>query len=104
LRQLRFIEHHGWSSIITLDESQLNLSPGHEQIWLRVEEQPPEKTGNAIHDPKTMVAIAWNPLGCHVSGTLPKGNTFNTEYYRVNILTYLLPFRPQVDGETCYSC
>jgi hypothetical protein len=32
LRQLRFIEHHGRQSIITLDESWFSLSPDHEQI------------------------------------------------------------------------
>jgi hypothetical protein len=45
-----------------------------------------------------MVTIAWNPLGFYLFGALPKGNTFNIEYYRVNILTELLPLRPQVDG------
>jgi hypothetical protein len=46
-----------------------------------------------------MVIIAWNPLGFHLLGALPKRNTFNGEYYRVNMLTELLPFRPQVDGK-----
>jgi hypothetical protein len=40
LRQLRSIKHHGWQFVITLDESWFDLSTGHEQIWLRVEEQP----------------------------------------------------------------
>jgi hypothetical protein len=44
-----------------------------------------------------MVTIAWNLLGFHLINTLPKGSTFNGEYYRVNILTELLPLRPQVD-------
>jgi hypothetical protein len=45
-----------------------------------------------------MVVIALNPLGFHLRDALPKGNTFSTEYYRVNIFTELLPVRPQVDG------
>jgi hypothetical protein len=45
-----------------------------------------------------MVTIAWNPLGFHLLDALPKGNTFNAEYYRINILTELLPLPPQVDG------
>jgi transposase len=45
-----------------------------------------------------MVTIACNPLGFHLLDALPKGNTFNTEYCRINILTELLPLRPQVDG------
>jgi hypothetical protein len=36
-----------------------------------------------------MVTIAWNPLGFHLLDTLPKGNTFNAEYCRVNLLTEL---------------
>jgi hypothetical protein len=44
------------------------------------------------------VTIAWNPLEFHLLDALPKGNTFNAEYYHVNILTELLPLRPQVDG------
>jgi transposase len=45
-----------------------------------------------------MVTIAWNPLGFHLLGALPKGNTLNSEYYRVNIITELLLLRPPVDG------
>jgi hypothetical protein len=45
-----------------------------------------------------MVTIAWNPLGFHLFDALPKGNTLNINYYRVNILTKLLSLRPQVDA------
>jgi hypothetical protein len=45
-----------------------------------------------------MVNIAWNPLRFHLLDALPKGNTFNAEYYRVNIRTELLRLRWQVDG------
>jgi hypothetical protein len=44
-----------------------------------------------------MVTIAWNPLRFHLLDVLPKGNTFHAKYYRVNILTGLLPLHPQVD-------
>jgi transposase len=98
LRQLRSIEHHGWQFIITLDQSWFYLSTRHEQIWFRVEEQPNERPRNNIQDPKTMVTIAWKGLGFHLLDAIPKGNTLNAEYYRVNVLTELLPLRPQVDG------
>jgi hypothetical protein len=45
-----------------------------------------------------MVTIAWNPLGFYLVNALPKGNAFNAESYRVNILTELRSLRPQVDG------
>jgi hypothetical protein len=48
LRQLRSIEHHGWQFIITLDESWFYSSAGHEYIWLRQEEQPPERPRHTI--------------------------------------------------------
>jgi hypothetical protein len=97
LRQPRSIEHHGWQFIITLDESWFYLSTDPKQVWLRVEAQPPERLRHTIEDPRIMVTIAWNPLGFHLLDALPKGSTFNAEYYRVNILTELLPLRPQVD-------
>jgi hypothetical protein len=58
LRQLRSTEHHGWQFIITLDESWFCLSTNHEQIWLRVEEQPPERPRSTNQDPKMIVPIA----------------------------------------------
>jgi transposase len=33
-----------------------------------------------------MVTIAWNPLGFHLLDAPPKGSTFNSECYHVNIL------------------
>jgi hypothetical protein len=93
------IEHRGCQFIIALHQSWLYLSTGHEQIWLRVEEQPPERPRHTIQDPKTMANITWNLLGFHLLDALPKGNTFNNKYYRVNILTELFPLRPQVDGK-----
>jgi hypothetical protein len=45
-----------------------------------------------------MVTIAWNPLGFPLIVTFPKGRTFNTEYYRDNILAALTQFQPEDDG------
>jgi histone-lysine N-methyltransferase SETMAR len=44
------------------------------------------------------VTNAWNPLGFHLLHALSKGNTFNAEYYRVDIITELLPLCPQIGG------
>jgi hypothetical protein len=51
-----------------------------------------------IQDRKIMVAIAWNPLGFPLIMTLPKGRTFNAEYYRDNILASLAQLQPEDDG------
>jgi hypothetical protein len=75
LRELCSIKRHGWQFIITLDESWFYLATDHEQIWLRSEEQPPERPRYTIQDPKMMLTIGWNPLGFHVLNSLPKGRT-----------------------------
>jgi hypothetical protein len=98
LLQLRSVQHHGWQFIITLDEPWFYLSTYHGQIWIRVEESPLRNRGMPIQNPKMMVTIAWNPLEFHLLVALPKGNTFNAEYYGVNILTELLLLGPQVDA------
>jgi histone-lysine N-methyltransferase SETMAR len=44
-----------------------------------------------------MVTITWNPLGFHLIVALPKGYTFNAEYYRDNILAAVT--QPQSDDD-----
>jgi transposase len=61
-------------------------------------ETPPERARHTIQDRKIMVTIAWNPLGYPLIGGLPKGRTFNAEYYRDNILAALTQFQPEDDG------
>jgi hypothetical protein len=62
------------------------------------EKNPPERPRHTIQGPKVIVTIAWNPLGFHLLDAIPKGNTPNAEYYRVNLLKELLPLRSQADG------
>jgi hypothetical protein len=57
LRQLRSIEHHGRHFVVTLDESWFYFSTDHEQVWVRMEEQPHERPRHIIRDPKMMVTI-----------------------------------------------
>jgi histone-lysine N-methyltransferase SETMAR len=70
----------------------------YEQTWLRPGETPPERARHTIQDRKIMVTIAWNPLGLPLIVVLPKGRTFNAEYYRDNILAALTQFQPEQDG------
>jgi hypothetical protein len=46
--------------------------------------------------------IVWNPLGFPFIVTLPKGRTFNAEYYRDNILAALTRLQPEDDGENSF--
>jgi transposase len=74
-----------------------NLATDHEQIWLRPGETLPERVRHAIQDRKYMVIIAWNPLGFPLIMTLPKRRTFNTKYYRDNILAAMTQLQPGDD-------
>jgi hypothetical protein len=86
LRQLWSIEHHGWQFIITLDESWFYLATDHEQIWLRVEEHPPERPRHIIQD-RLKVA---GPDSMHVSSTVtnpyPGGDYIKNIFYRVYLV------------------
>jgi hypothetical protein len=75
-----------------------NLATDHEHIWLRPGETSPERARHTIQDRKIMVTIAWNPLGLPLIVALSKGGTFNTEYYRHNILSALTQLQPEDDG------
>jgi hypothetical protein len=73
----------------------LYFSTDHEQIWLRADQEPAEPVKHTIQDKRIIVTIAWNSLGFHLIEALPKGRRFNAEYYRDNIPTELIQFRPQ---------
>jgi hypothetical protein len=75
-----------------------NLATDHEQIWLRPGETPPERARHSIQDRKIMVTVACNPLGFPLIVVLPKGHTFNAEYYRDNILAALTQLQREDDG------
>jgi hypothetical protein len=46
-----------------------------------------------------MLAIAWNPLVFSLVVALPKGHTFNAEYYPDNILATLTQVNSEDDGK-----
>jgi hypothetical protein len=75
-----------------------NLATGHEQIWLLPGETPPERARHTIQDRKIMATIAWNPLGFPLIVAVPKGRTFNAEYYHDNILAALTRLQSEDDG------
>jgi hypothetical protein len=95
LLELLSIKHHRWHFVITLDESWFYLSTHHQQIWLRADQELPERVKHRIQDKKIMVTIAWNPLGFHLVEALPKGRNFNAEYYGDHILAERIRFRSE---------
>jgi hypothetical protein len=48
LLEIRSIKHQGWQFIITLDESWFYFSTDLEQIWLRPDQEPPERAKHTI--------------------------------------------------------
>jgi hypothetical protein len=94
LLELISIKHQGWHFVITLDESWFYLFTDHEQIWLRADQEPPERAKDMVQDKKIMVTIASNPLGFHLVEAFLKGRGFNAEYYYDSIFTELIRFRP----------
>jgi hypothetical protein len=60
-------------------------------------ETPPERARHTIQDRKSMVTIAWNPLGFPLIVALPMGRIFNAECYRENILATLTQLQPEDD-------
>jgi hypothetical protein len=94
-RQLRSIEHHG-SQFIIADELWFHKSWAHTGLLRRTAIR---KANTYNSKPKMKLTIAWNSWGPHVLNTLPKGRTFNAEYYRDNILPALLPLSRRSMGE-----
>jgi histone-lysine N-methyltransferase SETMAR len=98
LFELRSIKSDGWHFVVSLDESWFYLTTDLEQIWMIPEEEPPARSRRMIQDRKIMATVAWNPLGFHIVKALPRGGSFDAEYYCDNILAELFSIRPEADG------
>jgi hypothetical protein len=83
LHQLLSIKYHGSQFILTLGESRFYFVMGHENIWLRSKEQPPERPIHMIQYPKM---LGLSPLGWSGRGVLIFGaftaRTWETVYCR----------------------
>jgi hypothetical protein len=66
-------------------------------VVVRTGETPPERARLTIQDRKSIVTIAWNSLRFPLIVVLPKGRTFNAEYYRDNILATLTQLQSEDD-------
>jgi hypothetical protein len=67
-------------------------------IWLRAGQEPPENPKHAIQNKTIIVMNAWNPFKFHMLDALPRGRTFDAECELENILTSLVPLRPDPGG------
>jgi hypothetical protein len=88
------VQFNGSAINLFVSRDEATLGPGHEQIWLRPGETPPERARHTIQDRKIMVTIAWNPLGFPLIVALPTGRSFNVDYYRDNIFAALTQLQP----------
>jgi hypothetical protein len=76
--------------VVTLDESWLYLFYEREAIWLQPTQDPPERVKHTIQDEKVMITIATTFFGFYILDALPKGQHFNGEYYKTQILEKIL--------------
>jgi hypothetical protein len=66
-----------WHDIITLDESWIYLSSGHDLMWTAPGEIVVDRERHIIQSPKSMLTVVWNPIGFHVLKAPPKGRKYN---------------------------
>jgi hypothetical protein len=71
---------------MTRDESCFYLNIDDELIWLRPDEEVPERERQTVYSEKAMQQRAWNPSGFRLINALPKGFKSNTDYYLTQIL------------------
>jgi hypothetical protein len=79
-------EPRSWHDIVTLDESWFYVNTDHELIWLRRDEEIPEKERQTVQSEKVMLTIVWNPSGFRLIRALPIGLKFNAGHYVAQIL------------------
>jgi hypothetical protein len=72
-------EERSWHDIVTVDESWFYLNTDDELIWLRREEEIPERVRQMVQSQKVMLPIVWNLNGFHLIRVLPKGFKFNAD-------------------------
>jgi hypothetical protein len=98
LPKLRSLKHQDWRFSIILYEPGFCLATDYEQIWLRPDQEPPERPKHTIQDKKIKGTIAWNPSGFHMIDAFPKGTISDAQYYLDNMLTALAPLQPDAGG------
>jgi hypothetical protein len=89
LKLLESMRHHSWKYIVTLDEAWFYLFIDHELIWLRPEDEAPQKEKKIVLSLKMMLTVVWNTHGFHLIDVLPKSSKFNAGHYISHILSPL---------------
>ena len=89
IKILNSAKHNNYIYFVTGDESWFEYSYYPSQQWIPIGSQPQTRPNKVLTDKKIMLTVFWNPSGIKVINFLPKGETFNSEYYANNIIKEL---------------
>jgi hypothetical protein len=79
--------------MVILDTSWFYLNMDHEPIWLRPDEEIPQREYHTVQSENVMITTVWNSSGFHRIKLLPKGFKFKASYYLTQILDPLSVWR-----------
>jgi hypothetical protein len=94
---LRSAKRHGWTHLLTGDESWFWLTIKYEQQWPPLGAERPTRPKKAISSPQAMIMIFWSPLGFPVIQVLPPKATFTSEFFVDAILPHIVAAKPAGD-------
>ena len=101
IKILRSAKHHSYIYFVTGDESWFEYSYYPARQWVPIGNKPQTRPNRVLTDKKIMLTVFWNPDGIKLINFLPKGETFNSEYYVQNIICELAKINsgyPDIDG------
>jgi hypothetical protein len=86
---LRSSKYHGWSHLLTCDESWFWLAIEYEQQWFAPSAERPARLRKMINSPKAMIIIFWSPLGFPVIQARQPKVPFTSEFFVDAILLHV---------------
>lgn len=85
LKNIRFL-----SSVLTGDETFLYWKNPRNSMWLQSDLSPPSRERKSIGAKKLMISVIWSSSGMKSIVMLPRGQSFNKEFFMDTVLADLL--------------
>jgi histone-lysine N-methyltransferase SETMAR len=82
-------EEYGFESVVTGDETWVNLKYDEDYRWGYMEEERPLRPRPDFHPKRVMITVFWSVQGFILVEPLPRGDRINARYFQDNILTPL---------------
>ena len=89
-------KHTGYRNLITGDQTWLLYQYHPKGKWCLENEERPEFEGDHITHQKIMITIIWGVWGFFVIDELPQGVSYNSSYFKQNILDVLISKKFQI--------